>query len=287
MKAKPRPDLLDENSPQGIEVFQLTTQTDTPAGDCEASRSAWVLWHLREGTAEFRTDGKTTRLRAGAAWLSAPGDRTTLAPRPVAQVLVFDLAARNHRQQPRGAWWREPYGDTRPEPPLSTFADPPPARIFAEPWREAADKLLAQVLVRWWKNPAQHRLASAELGLFLARWLADDREPADPVARFEELARSRLVYGDNVTDICRLIGLSPARMGVHCQQLRGCSAGDLLDRLRLELAERLLRDTTMPVATVAGCVGYRDTSAFIRHFRRTHGCTAEVWRRQQRAQPNG
>src|SRR5438874_6928405 len=30
-KLKPRPDLLDKNSPKGIEVFQLTAETDVPS----------------------------------------------------------------------------------------------------------------------------------------------------------------------------------------------------------------------------------------------------------------
>ena len=72
-KAKPRPDLLDKDSPQGLEVFQLTTEPDVPSS------------HLYMEAQVFTLDSKRFVLHRSA---TAHGSRKT---DPKHQYLLCDL----------------------------------------------------------------------------------------------------------------------------------------------------------------------------------------------------
>jgi len=51
-----------------------------------------------------------------------------------------------------------------------------------------------------------------------------------------------------------------------------------LRRIRMRHAERLLLTTTSSIKETAYACGYAGTGSFGRDFKRTHGCTASVWR---------
>ena len=48
---------------------------------------------------------------------------------------------------------------------------------------------------------------------------------------------------------------------------------------RMQEARRLLADTDLTVAEIAGRVGYREAGYFIRRFRTAHGVPPATWRR--------
>jgi transcriptional regulator GlxA family with amidase domain len=52
-----------------------------------------------------------------------------------------------------------------------------------------------------------------------------------------------------------------------------------LQRLRLEKAEELLRESRLPVASISRRVGYRDVSRFGQHFRHRFGASPSRYRR--------
>ena len=54
---------------------------------------------------------------------------------------------------------------------------------------------------------------------------------------------------------------------------------DIVDGLRREYADQLLRDARLTVADVAAIIGYREPANFGRAFRRWHGCSPAAWRR--------
>ncbi|MEZ5501290.1 MAG: AraC family transcriptional regulator ligand-binding domain-containing protein [Halioglobus sp.] len=54
---------------------------------------------------------------------------------------------------------------------------------------------------------------------------------------------------------------------------------DLLESLRKDYAERLLRDARLNVADVAEILGYREVANFSRAFRRWYGVSPAAWRR--------
>lgn len=64
----------------------------------------------------------------------------------------------------------------------------------------------------------------------------------------------------------------------------GTSFRALVDEQRFELARRMLRDTGMEVSQIAFALGYTDSSAFGRAFRRWSGATPARWRADAVAQ---
>jgi AraC-like DNA-binding protein len=58
----------------------------------------------------------------------------------------------------------------------------------------------------------------------------------------------------------------------------GTSHRDLLDEIRRERARHLLSDRTLAIADVAGRLGFSETSAFFRAFRRWTGTSPQSYR---------
>lgn len=71
-------------------------------------------------------------------------------------------------------------------------------------------------------------------------------------------------------------------MGVGTLQRRlrdqGCCFTQLVERVRQRLAHRLLREGVTSVTELAGLLGYSETSAFSRAFRRWHNLSPRQWR---------
>lgn len=59
---------------------------------------------------------------------------------------------------------------------------------------------------------------------------------------------------------------------------RGTTLREIVNKMRYEIASQLLRDTSLPVSSVANALGYAETSVFVRAFRRWSGVTPERWR---------
>lgn len=90
-----------------------------------------------------------------------------------------------------------------------------------------------------------------------------------------------LSYDDERLD---LDGLSQAIYASPRQLQRafaeaGTSVRASLYSVRMRRAAELLRQSQLPVAVVARCVGYRQPAQFAKAFRRRYGCTPSQWRR--------
>lgn len=79
--------------------------------------------------------------------------------------------------------------------------------------------------------------------------------------------------------LAALAGLSPRHLIRRFRELTGITLKEYAHRLKLELAEGLLRDPTMSVEAVAHRCGFEDPRQLRRLFRRAHGSTPGVWRR--------
>jgi AraC-like DNA-binding protein len=73
-----------------------------------------------------------------------------------------------------------------------------------------------------------------------------------------------------LSDAARIASLSQRQFRNICNELKGCGFSEYLNRLRIEHAEELLRDTNMSVTAIAFQVGYEDLSTFYRAFKKTH-----------------
>jgi AraC-like DNA-binding protein len=83
-----------------------------------------------------------------------------------------------------------------------------------------------------------------------------------------------------------------ARLNVSLRTLHralaaeGTSYRRLLDQVRLDIAERHLRDDRMSVAEVAFLAGFSEISAFHRAFKRWTGQTPVTFRAEARRRPH-
>ena len=81
-------------------------------------------------------------------------------------------------------------------------------------------------------------------------------------------------------DLSRVSGLSTSHLAALFRRHLGCAPMAWLQKQRLELACRLLRNASLSVAEVATACGYQDANYFTRLFRQCHGCSPRVWRQR-------
>ena len=139
--------------------------------------------------------------------------------------------------------------------------------------------------------------------VFPAAWLVHPVPGADPSLLKEIQDRIAAIEsmggGDIVVQVrrvlCNLIMSGEASMdavatifAVHRRTLnrrlreRGVTFRQIFEEVRRQLARQLLRDTDLPVLTIAGTLGYADAPAFTRAFRRWSGTTPSAWRAARR-----
>lgn len=133
----------------------------------------------------------------------------------------------------------------------------------------------------------EHPVASADAERYRALTAGIDAgqpqdEPGLPTqVRF--VVCSQLLAGDaSVQQVARLLGYSRRtlfrRLDAH-----GTSFRELSDDVRFNLALHLLRNTSLPVATIAETLCYSDGSSFSRAFHRWSGISAREFRCASRA----
>ncbi len=137
--------------------------------------------------------------------------------------------------------------------------------------------------------------------VFESRWLDQPVPGADPTAYRAVLAQigkhetlrttsfvdevRRGIYSMSVTGTASASSL--ARLfNLHERTLRrrlgeeGATFRELLEEVRSELAQHLLRDTELPVSEVAWFLGYSDPTVFARAFRGWSSASPSDWRNQ-------
>ncbi len=79
-------------------------------------------------------------------------------------------------------------------------------------------------------------------------------------------------------ELVRLCGRSAAHVSREVRRSYGCTATDLVHRLRCEHAARELRLGTRAIAAIAGLVGYQHLGHFYRRFQACFGCAPRAYR---------
>jgi AraC family transcriptional regulator len=98
------------------------------------------------------------------------------------------------------------------------------------------------------------------------------------VERVVSATKASLSTGARLSDIARLVGLTPSHLSRSFRASVGVTYSAFLLRLRLDTAMRLMRDTEMSLSEVATESGYCDQSHFSRSFGRAVGSTPFQWR---------
>lgn len=131
-------------------------------------------------------------------------------------------------------------------------------------------------------------LIAASLHRMAARPDTDDgglRRPPDSralVAEFCELAGREMGRGRTLSDLAEALGTTAGGLDDACRRHRGCSALDLIYRLRTERAVTQLRETSRPIADIAIELGFSSLAHMIRCFVAATGRTPEAFRQMER-----
>ncbi len=96
-----------------------------------------------------------------------------------------------------------------------------------------------------------------------------------------KLMRARFTESLRIEDIATKAGLSVYQFEQRVQKLFQMSPLQLLHKLRLDEATRLLRETDLPLGEIALQTGWCDQSAFTRHFSRYAGMAPGKFRAMQ------
>jgi len=112
--------------------------------------------------------------------------------------------------------------------------------------------------------------------------LSDSRSYAERVREhiIENTAEQRL----DMHDVARALGVSPRTLRRRLKD-EGVSYRDLVDAALQTLARRLLADERRAIKDIATTLGFADTPAFGRAFRRWAGTTPKQYRLEASAQP--
>jgi AraC-like DNA-binding protein/DNA-binding NarL/FixJ family response regulator len=110
--------------------------------------------------------------------------------------------------------------------------------------------------------------------------------PAKPECRKEirlALAYIREHYAEeiSVAELSRHLGFSPNYLSNLFRSETGMRVTEYVNRVRMEMAKRLLRNTSLKVYEVAGQVGYQETSYFCKVFKEVTGETVTAFRRKE------
>ena len=109
----------------------------------------------------------------------------------------------------------------------------------------------------------------------------------DLVTRVEHELIKLLPYGSvSLAAVGRNLGMSARTLSRRLSE-EDTTFGDLLDRLRFELAKRYLTGSQQNATTIANLLGYAEVSAFNHAFRRGSGTSPQAYRREGPAAVGG
>jgi AraC-like DNA-binding protein len=106
----------------------------------------------------------------------------------------------------------------------------------------------------------------------------DERHPIyDRLMRVVEYLEAHYPETVHVETLAALADVSVAQLERHCQRVFQLNPGQMLTKLRIDAAMRLLREQGS-IAAVGQACGYSDQSAFTRQFRKLTGLTPGQYR---------
>jgi AraC-like DNA-binding protein len=111
-------------------------------------------------------------------------------------------------------------------------------------------------------------------------WFAGLRDPV--VARALALLHGDIARNWSVDDLGRETGLSRSALADRFTRIMGMPPMHYLGDWRMHVAAQSLKGSSIPLAKLAGRVGYESEAAFSRAFRKAFGTAPATWRRTNR-----
>lgn len=222
----------------------------------------WLLIFTRGGGGLIRAAGEQLRLGAGDAVLFAPGAE---------QDYATDERAGHWRLrwahfQPRAHWrlWLR-WPEVAPGVARLALRGPAENAVNASLGRMLAASRLGGA---GWQDLAMNALEETLIWTFRA---SSDAPLTKIDERVQRAAQHLATHPEEPFDLARLArrcGLSPSRLGHLFRAELDTTPQRFSERIRLDLARRLLAQTNLPVAEVAREAGFADALYFSRRFRR-------------------
>ena len=132
------------------------------------------------------------------------------------------------------------------------------------------------------RRAAQDALPSAKADPYLSRVMLSQCEQATAShvkmngslrGRVENEIAQALPHGRALMeDIARTLGMSKRTLARHLSE-ENASYLEILEGVRLDMAQHYLRDSDLPISEIAWLLGYAETSAFTNSFKRWTGST--------------
>lgn len=101
---------------------------------------------------------------------------------------------------------------------------------------------------------------------------------------WERVREGRLI---TVSDLSRAHHLTRKTLERRFTEHANCSPGDLIYKLRLDMARDLLRNTGLSIAEISHRCGFAKQDVLSRALRREHGCSPREYRKREGRQPQG
>jgi AraC family transcriptional regulator len=100
------------------------------------------------------------------------------------------------------------------------------------------------------------------------------------IARIREFTEAHLDERCSVKDIADEVGMGPDHLGRLFKNTTGMTLYQFVIRCRVDLAQKLLSESAMPIATIALECGFSDQVSLTRTFKKVIGLTPAVFRAQ-------
>ncbi len=109
--------------------------------------------------------------------------------------------------------------------------------------------------------------------------------PAPPpwLRRVRDLLHARFAEPFSADEIAAVAGVHPTHLMRTFRRAHGCTVGDYVRRLRIELASGRLASSDTSLAEIALAAGFCDQSHFTKTFKRSTGLTPAEYRKAARA----
>lgn len=164
---------------------------------------------------------------------------------------------------------------------LSGFEDPELLPLLAKLREEAMRKTPSRLFVRGIGQAIAVHLARHYTALTDKARGDTASLPGFKLQRITEWMATHLTEEFSLARLAELGGMSEFHFNRLFKRATGVPPSQYHIKLRLETAQRLLRETTRSVITIANDVGYANPSHFARLFRREVGLSPTDYRRQQ------
>jgi branched-chain amino acid transport system substrate-binding protein len=140
---------------------------------------------------------------------------------------------------------------------------------FSTEWEELKEP---EVLCLW--------ITRALNGIIECLSASSQRKGADVRERVTRFIEAHLLEDLSVNRVARELGLGRSTLMHKLRNEYNLSLGECVEKARMDAAKHLLRNSPIPVSTVAQEVGYRDQSHFSRVFKKCVGQTPKDYRKR-------